>query len=258
LTSNDSDPTPVHSENEILDRVYKRGYALQRRKLVARAASVVTLAAVLSVAGVAVAHQVGTPTPATGSLTNGSGPIDSPSPLLSPTRTQSQEPSPSVTGNPSEQPSPSASPIDCLNSTDPACGDFYWDPAPGPNAPLTVTLRASSNSVRVGETVTFTVTATDADAKIVCNGIYYDDEGAVWMIPTGSVARYGRWETPAKGQGDLSLTFTHAYAAVGSYKVQFFVDSGVCGDAAASPYGGRVLTSTTVTVTEATPSSSAS
>src|SRR3712207_6243843 len=51
----------------------------------------------------------------------------------------------------------------CRNSTDPACGQFFWDPAPTGNQPLNVQITTSPPNPRAGQEVAFTVSLHDPD-----------------------------------------------------------------------------------------------
>jgi hypothetical protein len=254
LTFDDRDVTPVHGEREILERVRARGTALRRRKVFARAASAGTLVAVLLAAGIAVAYQGGGPKRAPGGFINNSAPTDSPTPTeetaLTPKVTL-----PTVLPS-AEQPSPSAGAPVCLNSYDPACGKFYWDPKPGPNAPIVVTIHPSSNSLTIGETVTVTVTAVDSDAPIACDVIEW---GPTYIGTAVTMrAQFGRWEPPRKKGGSITLTFTHAYKTAGTHQILFTAVSGSsCVDPSVNPYSSSDSASATVTVSE-TPSPSVS
>jgi hypothetical protein len=246
LTSDENDVTPVHGEREILERVHKRGNTLRQRKRFARAASGFVAVAVLLAGGIAIAYQGGGPKPS-GGLVNNSAPTEMPT----------VEPTPSET--PTEQPSPSPSPTTtttCINSYDPVCGKFYWDPAPGPNAPMDATIHASSTTLSVGETVTVTGTATDPDAEIMCQKVEWGPTYigfAVTLHP-----KYGRWETPDKKPGHVTETYSHAYDTPGTYRIDFEAESGACGDWRVNPYSSQGSASVTVTVIAASPSPSVS
>ena len=257
MTFDDREVTPVHGEREILELVRARGNALRRRKVFTRAASVTTLVAVLLAAGIAVAYQGGGPKRAPGGFINNAAPT------ASPTTTEEGTITPKVTlptrlpsDTPSEQPSPSASARVCLNSYDPACGAFYWDPAPGSNAPMDMTIQASSTTLTVGETVTVTGTATDPDAQIMCHQVEWGPTYIYFAAMTR--AKFGRWETPEKKPGHVTETVSHVYDTPGTYRIAFEAISGGCPDLWANPYTSQGTASVTVTVVDASPSPSVS
>ena len=256
LTFDDHDVTPVHGEPEILERVHARGTALRRRKVFARAASGGTVVALLLAGGIAIAYQGGGPNHSSG-LVN---PAVSGS--VSPTDTPSVEPSVSDTpvdlpsDTPTEQPSSTASAPVCINSYDPACGAFYWDPAPGSNAPMNITIHASSTTLTVGETVTVTGAATDPDAEIVCHQVEWGPTYVLFGVMLRS--KFGRWDTPEKKLGHVTETVSHAYDKPGTYRIAFEAISGGCPDSSTNPYTSEGTASVTVTVVAASPSPSPS
>ena len=237
MTSDDDGVKPVHSDGEILERVYARGRQVRRRKRIARAATTVIAVSALFAMGAGVAATVHTTKRAPAAFNDEVSPSPSESapddtPTIGP-----QGPGP-------EPPTASPSPTDtivCRNSTDPACGDFYWDPDPGPNAPLSITMRASStsNSVQVGDKISVTVEATDLDAKIVCTQLVWGDEGTIIIDPIRIEPRYGPWTTPPKEQGSFSERYTHTYSKTGVFTVRFYANSGNCIDPKASPYASE-------------------
>src|SRR5207302_4809101 len=73
----------------------------------------------------------------------------------------------------------------CRDSYDPACGPFRWDPDPGPNQPLTVTVTPQSQQGKVGQAVNFHVVADDPDARIArdCAVIDFGDGQTAGSCP---------------------------------------------------------------------------
>jgi len=256
LTSDDDDLKPVHSEGEILERVHKRATQLRRRKRFARASAAATIAIVVLAGGLAIAHIGGTKHQAQGFVNPGA--TDSPIP----SDTSSEQPSPSASESPVEQPSPTDTPRvfpliviapTCVNSYDSACGAFYWDPAPGPNAPMTLSVTASRTTVTVGETISVTGTASDPDAELNCHKVEW---GPTYInFGLTATAMYGRWVTPDKTPGSVTETFTHVYDTPGTYQVVFEAESGSCGGGGTNPYSSQGTADVTVTVLDApTPS----
>lgn len=141
--------------------------------------------------------------------------------------------------NLTKSPSPSATVHHtgpCVNSFSAKCGKLHWEPAPGHNAPLTVTVTAPA-SATAGQAIAITVNAVDPDAPISCNYPYYG-EGAYVANAVTTRPRYGLWETPAKERGETTLTYHHTYAKAGTYHLQFtFVSGTSCVDPKADPYG---------------------
>ena len=118
----------------------------------------------------------------------------------------------------------------CRNSYDPACGPFRWDPAPGPNQPITGGVTASQPAP--GAKVTFTVTGEDPDAAPlqVCNVDFGDGSGyhcdpTPVADPSACPKQYGPWTPPAKNDGKLDSPWDHTYSNAGSYHVTFEVFS---------------------------------
>lgn len=144
---------------------------------------------------------------------------------------------------------PAEEPPACLNSTDPACGPFRWEPEPDPNAPLTVTVRATP---RPGDprTFDFAIVYSDPDAPIRegCRMNDYGDGGTIAASScavTACVATYGPWTPPAKEPGYAEAQASHTFAAPGTYVVRFSASSGnMCGH----PYASTGTGSTEVVV----------
>jgi plastocyanin len=135
----------------------------------------------------------------------------------------------------------------CVNSFDPNCGRFYWDPAPGPNAPLTVTVTPTSASVAAGQPVSFSASADDTDAVIACDDVYYGDG-----VNIGNAVRlrkqYGRWVPPAKQQGHETKTYSHTYDKAGTYTIVVTFQSGDSCTENYNPYASTGHAKLTVTV----------
>ena len=102
----------------------------------------------------------------------------------------------------------------CRNSYDPKCGPFRWDPDPGPNQPLTVTVTPETQQGTAGHEVNFHVVAKDPDAKIdSCVAIEFGDDDKHPTCPTQSCQTpYGPWTPPAKVPDQVTVDIKHAYA----------------------------------------------
>jgi hypothetical protein len=95
-----------------------------------------------------------------------------------------------------------------------------------PNQPLALEVCASPSNPKPGETVTFTLKASDPDAAIDADGCQqpraaYGDEqdGAV------SCLSLCQKDNPTPESTTLGRTFTHAYAKPGTYTATFTADS---------------------------------
>ena len=136
----------------------------------------------------------------------------------------------------------------CVNSFDAKCGKLHWEPAPGHNARMTVTVTPPA-SAKAGQSVAIGVTAVDPDAPISCDYPYFGD-GAYVANALTTRPRYGLWETPAKQRGEKTFAYTHTYSKPGTYHLQFTVVSGTsCTDPKADPYGSTGIATATITVT---------
>lgn len=127
----------------------------------------------------------------------------------------------------------------CRNSTDPACGQFTWDPA-ATNQPLSIGQPEISPATPQPNTeVTFRITVTDPDHVIgTCAYIDFGDLSSQGSCPDPPCpARYGAWDLPAHGgPGSFTFVFTHTYKSAAPYIATFLVDDrSDCWD----PYGDR-------------------
>ena len=106
----------------------------------------------------------------------------------------------------------------CRNSTDPRCGPFRWDPAPGPNQPLTIQVTFSPSQPVAGQPVTFHITASDPDAYIGHHGVDFGDAMTAMLAPAAYCdARYGPWTPPAPHPDRETFDEQHVYSAPGTY-----------------------------------------
>jgi hypothetical protein len=148
-------------------------------------------------------------------------------------------------------PTTTAAPLVCHNSTNKACGPFYWDPAPG-NAALDMSI-SGPTTVPTGTLVTFTVQWSDADAQLSD----YSFSGGLdpLLLPNGCDASatqpagaYGPWDPPATDPGSGSFSESRTYDQPGTYTVEVYAlsrASGSCPDPYES-YGHATLTITVV------------
>lgn len=172
-------------------------------------------------------------------------------PTRSPNRQAPKQAAPTATSAPKASPPTSA----CRNSYDQACGPFRWDPDPGPNQPASGQVTPSSQTVRVGDTVTFRLTASDPDAAplSVCRADFgQGEQGFVCdprpkMDPNFCKAQYGPWTPPAKQPGNLDTVEQHTYAQPGTYNVTFTINSAQ--EQCNNPYASTTDLQATVVVT---------
>lgn len=130
----------------------------------------------------------------------------------------------------------------CRNSTDPACGEFRWDPQPAPNQPLTAAFVDAPATAAVGEEVTFAVAWSDPDAQLEYDSFSADGVGlaqACAMQP-----RYGPWTPPDAVAGSGELSYTHVFTEAGTYTVVVSLGTGDC----TGPYADTATVEATVTV----------
>lgn len=111
-------------------------------------------------------------------------------------------------------------------------GEVAQEPA---NEPLTVEVCVEPAKAKVGQEVTFTVTVKDPDAEIYdefCAGplIDFGDEELVARTACGHVcdADKERVRITERKAGELTRTFTHAYAKPGTYTARFGYRSEPC------------------------------
>jgi hypothetical protein len=140
----------------------------------------------------------------------------------------------------------------CRNSYDAACGPFRWDPDPGPNAPLTVTLSPQSQQVPAGQEVNFHIVGDDPDAKIDRCVAFVDfgdgQTGGTCPPPATCQTPYGPWTPPAKTADHWETDIKHTYATARQdpYQVSLVLQShSFCSP---DPYGGSAQAPASVNV----------
>jgi hypothetical protein len=130
-------------------------------------------------------------------------------------------------------------PVVCRNSIDPECGPFRWEPDPGTDAPVEISVTHSPLQPRVGQEVTITVHARDADARIGDVSLTYGDE-SVSLIPPASnvgceVEPTGPWTPPARTPDEVVRTFSHVYTRAGDLTLAVYTASAEALDATCPP-----------------------
>ena len=136
----------------------------------------------------------------------------------------------------------------CVNSFDPSCGAFHWDPKPDANQSMTTSVSPASVSGFAGENVSFDAAAVDPDAVIACHWVLFGDEEVALIPPVMLRHQYGRWTPPAKQRGEFHLTYAHTYSKPGTYHVQFGARSGNGCESNYNPYGEESVATATVTI----------
>ncbi len=113
----------------------------------------------------------------------------------------------------------------CRDSTDPACGDFYWDPPPGANDPLAISV-SQSDVPFFGREITFTITVSDGDASLfsACNATIVDGTNVREVTglcggPPPCTVRYGPWTPPAEEGASYQFVVTHRFVSLGPYQI---------------------------------------
>ena len=249
--------SPIENRDALLDRVIRRGTQLRRRRQVTGAGAALVVVALMGVAVAFTGNDEATEV-AAGQTTSTTLVTTTTMPALEePTTTiPGAEPVPTtVTSVPAGvTTTTTAVQAACRNSTDPACGPAYWDPAPAANQAMTVQVTPSTSSPKVGESVTFTVVVSDPDARIdrECNSliVYGDGQGPPGCATTAScVARFGAWTPPERRADRYEVTFTHTYATAGDVTASFTFksSSGICGPD--DPYGSTATGQVVLQVT---------
>ena len=129
----------------------------------------------------------------------------------------------------------------CRNSFDAACGEFRWDPDPGPNAPLNVAFLNASEPIPAGD-YTFEVSWADDDAALAYSDFALDGDPLLGQACTQE-ARFGPWTPPARagGSGVISETFT---LTPGEHVIAVAAGTGDCNN----PYASEATVEVVVTV----------
>ena len=254
---------PRRSPREQLERVNRRAERLRAR----RRAGVIALVALLLGSAVTAAIALTSPSgsknvAATGKTTTTEStlaPFDSttvPAETV-PTTVPPTSAAPATTVKPAA-PTTTAS-LPCRNSSDPRCGTFRWDPAPGANSPLSINVSFAPQDPHPGDTVTFTVHVVDPDASPIiagdqtCNPPGFGDAGTARCTPSCAPPGYGPWTPPARQRGERTITYTHAYDSAGTYTAHFWFASYQT-PCPKSPYASAADSSINVTVSAVPPS----
>lgn len=114
----------------------------------------------------------------------------------------------------------------CRRSTEPRCGELYWEPAPGPNRPLVLELSIEPSEPRAGEPVIFTVFARDRDARPRCCDVAYDGKSERAVVVDCFDQRTGAWPPPRRTGASRTFTFEHIFEDAGTHRAEFHARSG--------------------------------
>lgn len=165
------------------------------------------------------------PVPTT-ARTTGTGPAPSTTTRLPTTDPDPADPDPDPTTT--TQPPSALASSRCVNSTDPACGPFHWQPEPGPNSPLVIEVTATP---RPNDPMTsdFAIVYSDADAPIVdgCRSVGFGDGDSTFTGSARSCAvaaclvPYGAWAPPTPQVGRAEATVSHTFSRAGTFEVSF-------------------------------------
>jgi hypothetical protein len=167
-------------------------------------------------------------------------------------------PAPAPAPTPAPAPPATAAPpttAACRNSTDPACGEFSWDPQPGP---YEVEVYAASTPIAatVGEPVTFAVEYVDPagpDAQGACLNWWVSDPAVVntssCEVIATSCARTGPHDPPQPSSERILLERTITFETPGEHEVRIEGNIGThLADGCESPYRNTFTRTFTITV----------
>ena len=155
-----------------------------------------------------------------------------PVPIITPapeaTEAPTAEPSPTATATPTPTAAATGTPAAteaCRNSTEATCGAFRFDPTPEADDPITVKVTFSPSEPKAGDTVTFSLTATDPDSEAVLVGTYRFGRGQSAVVvddaPDRCARAYGPWDPPQPKAGSADEELRHTYRDAGTYEAEF-------------------------------------
>lgn len=161
-----TEPTPPRPLDEILRQVIVRGRRLRRRRRIAQIGTP-AIAATLIFLAITVLRAGGPPNRGItlAPVTEGTS--------LTPTLAESPAAPTTVSSSPTtSSPPEESSPLTCRDSFDSRCGEFYWDPPPADNQPMSISVIYEPEDPAVGEEVIFTVHVRDPDAPKFGSGCW--------------------------------------------------------------------------------------
>ena len=222
--------------DEIYSNVVARGRKLRRRRVLDRGAAMTSIVALLSgTMAVALMGGVKQVPPAQKTIEQPPMPGGEktwiPTPKPEPAKTSKPKAAP-VVPKPKPQPEPEPTKtatsepkpeLKCLNSFDPACGEFFWKTKPYPKLPLVITVDAPT--FVAGEAGEITVHLSDGDALIAENAykvLWGDDTYTKDYTGKECKKAYGPWTLPPKEGDTYQRGFDHTYAEPGTYTLSIF------------------------------------
>lgn len=222
--------------DEIYSKVVARGKKLRRRRVLDRGAAMTSIVALLS-GTMAVALMGGAEQlpPAQKTIEQppmpGGDKTYAPTPKPEPTKTSKPKADP-VVSKPKPQPEPEPTKREtyepkpdpkCLNSFDPACGEFSWKTKPYSKLPLLITVDLPT--FVAGEANEIEVHLSDADALVAERAYkvrWGDGIDTKDYTDKTCTKGYGPWTLPPKQGDTYDRGFVHTYAEPGTYTLQIY------------------------------------
>ncbi len=134
----------------------------------------------------------------------------------------------------------------CRNSSDPACGEFRWDPVPAANQPLVASFATAPGTAIVGNEVVFEVTWSDGDAPLAFDEFKATTGGYVLHLDCFPFpSRFGPWTPPAAEPSSGTLRYPHTFTTAGTYRIHASLATA---DDCRSPYADFTQVETTIVV----------
>jgi hypothetical protein len=140
----------------------------------------------------------------------------------------------------------------CRDSFDARCGRFRWDPAPGPNAPLSIEITFSPTNPKAGEPVQFVARIRDPDASKTrtWNGPCTDEKSipCVSSTHTERCDLFGPWTAPTPEPMDRLEPWTWVFPEPGTFRVWLGGGTEAFGCPSLDPYGSSATGAVEVVV----------
>ncbi len=162
MSPTNPEPHTPKSRGELLAYAYRRGRELRYRRLLSQATALVMVLSLVSLALVA-----GDDDPVTVTAV-GEGTTTTEATTTTTSTTTTTESSTTTTDASTVDDTTTTTELVCRNSTNPDCGDFYWDPEPVPNTPPEVEILSIAPEQPIaGDEVTITYRVRDAETNPV-------------------------------------------------------------------------------------------